>query len=238
MLIVQARMTSERLPGKVLLPIEGKPMLEYMVDRLPNWREQLIIATTNDGNEAPIVDLCQRIGVRWFRGEVYDVLDRYYQAAKHFGASADTAIVRLTSDCPLIDQSLVTKTIEEFVKGDSDLVTLGPHTGYPRGFDSTTFGFELLVSTSQLATSEPDREHVTHGMERLHPGLKVKRLVSDVDHSQYRITVDEQADLDAVRAIARELSGKWMFDYRDIEQLLTMRPDLRTINSHVKQKQL
>lgn len=228
-------MTSTRLPGKVMLPLCGMPVLQVMIERLPSWRQNIIVATTNDGSEQPIVELCQQLGIRYFQGDTDDVLGRYQQAATFFGADDTTTIVRLTSDCPLIDNELTSKVIAEFIKGGFDMVSLGPHSGYPRGLDSCAFSFKLLKKTHQLAKSNADREHVTLGMAKF-SDLKIKTISAGEDLSHLRLTLDEPDDYKAILAVYHKLDNKLSFSYEDLKNTLKKNPYLSDINSNVQQK--
>lgn len=234
-LIIQARMTSTRLPGKVMLPLCGMPVLQVMIERLPSWRQQIIVATTNDGSEQPIVQLCQQLGVRYFQGDTDDVLGRYYQAATFFGADDTTTIVRLTSDCPLIDDALTSQVIQTFGQGGYDMVSLGPHSGYPRGLDCCAFSFKILKKTHQLAKSNADREHVTLGMAKF-SDLKIKTISAGEDLSHLRLTLDEPDDYRAIVAVYEKLENKLSFSYETLKKTLKKNPYLSDINSSVQQK--
>lgn len=233
--IIQARMTSTRLPGKVMLPLCGKPVLQVMLERLAPLQANIIVATTDDGTEAPIIDLCKSLNIRYFRGSTEDVLGRYYQAAVHFGANSNTAIVRLTSDCPLIDYELVSKTISTFQTNLYDLVSLGPHSGFPRGLDSCVFAFKLLENAHLKATTQPDREHVTLGFAKF-SSFTSHSISAHEDNGHYRLTLDEQDDYKAIKAIYEKMQNKLNFDYPTLMQLLKNNPYLADINKHVEQK--
>jgi len=235
-LIIQARMTSTRLPGKVMLPLCGMPVLQVMIERLPSWRQQIIVATTNDGSEQPIVQLCQQLGVRYFQGDTDDVLGRYYQAATFFGADDTTTIVRLTSDCPLIDDELTTQVIRTFAQGKHDMVNLGPHSGYPRGLDCCAFAYPLLVKTQQLASHPADREHVTLGMAKF-TDLQTLSISAGEDLSHYRLTLDEPDDYQALIAVYSEFGNRLDFSYPQLKKVLKEKPYLYDINKNVTQKQ-
>lgn len=235
-LIIQARMTSTRLPGKVMLPLCGMPVLQVMIERLPSWRQQIIVATTNDGSEQPIVQLCQQLGVRYFQGDTDDVLGRYYQAATFFGADDTTTIVRLTSDCPLIDDALTSQVIQTFGQGGYDMVSLGPHSGYPRGLDCCAFAYSLLRHTQHRATHPADREHVTLGMAKF-ADLKSLSLSAGEDLSHYRLTLDEPDDYQALIAVYSEFANNLGFSYEVLKKVLKEKPYLYDINKNVMQKQ-
>ncbi|WP_125563847.1 MULTISPECIES: cytidylyltransferase domain-containing protein [Pseudoalteromonas] len=234
-IIIQARMTSTRLPGKVLLPLCTSTVLQVMLERLQDLTENVIVATTDDGSEHPIVALCQRLGVKYFRGSTEDVLSRYYLAARQFGAQDNTAIVRLTSDCPLIDADLVRQAITYYHNHDVDMVSLGPHSGFPRGLDTCVFAFRLLARTHQLATSAPDREHVTLGMAKFNT-MNSHIISAGDDHSHYRLTLDEPDDYTAIKAIYQQLDNRLDFGFSELLETLKNHPHLADINKHVEQK--
>ncbi|WP_010606342.1 cytidylyltransferase domain-containing protein [Pseudoalteromonas maricaloris] len=234
-IIIQARMTSTRLPGKVMLPLCGKSVLQVMLERLEKWHDNIIIATTDDGSEAPVIDLCKSLDIAYFQGSTEDVLGRYYLAATKFGANEDTAIVRLTSDCPLIDCDLVTEAISTYLNHDFDAVSLGPHSGFPRGLDTAVFSYKLLQTTHEKATSTPDREHVTLGMSKFNSySSYVISAMEDLSH--YRLTLDEPDDYTAIQAIYQQFNNNLNFSYSELLETLKNHPHLADINKHVEQK--
>ncbi|TMP27107.1 polysaccharide biosynthesis protein [Pseudoalteromonas rubra] len=234
-IIIQARMTSTRLPGKVMLPLCDSTVLQVMLERLGDLVNNVIVATTDDGSEQPIVALCQRLGVKYFKGSTEDVLSRYYLAARQFGAQENTAIVRLTSDCPLIDSGLVRQAISYYQTHDVDMVGLGPHSGFPRGLDTCVFAFRLLARTHQLAHSAPDREHVTLGMAKFNT-MNTHTISAGDDHSHYRLTLDEPDDYTAIQAIYQQFNNNLCFSYSELLETLKNYPHLADINKHVEQK--
>ena len=236
-IIIQARMTSTRLPGKVMLPMADKPVLQWLLERLAPLKQHIIIATTNDGTEAPIVELCQNLGIHYFQGSTDDVLARYYLAAKHYNANLDTAIMRLTSDCPLLDVNLVQECVNVLRENDFDMVSLGPHSGYPRGLDTCIFNFDLLESTHKLATAAPDREHVTLGMSKVKK-LNSKVLFAPQDLTKFRLTLDEPDDFKAISRVYQLMNYRTNFTYAELESLLLKHPEIAMINQHVEQKQI
>ena len=235
MVIIQARMTSTRLPGKVLMPLCSASVLEVMIDRLHPLKEHIIVATTNDGSERPILELCEKLNIKSYQGDTEDVLSRYFEAAKTFGADDNTSIVRLTSDCPLIDVQLCQKVIEKHQTGDFDMVNLGPHSGYPRGLDCCAFSFSLLEKTHRLASHRADREHVTLGMAKF-SDISIYTFSAQQDLSHYRLTLDEPDDYTAIKAIYRTFSDDLRFNYDELIKKLKQNPELVDINKHVEQK--
>lgn len=235
MIIIQARMTSTRLPGKVLLPIGKKPALQIMIERLKEWRENIIIATTNDSSEAPIVACCNTLGIRYFRGDTDNVLARYYQAARTFGAEPEDGIMRLTSDCPLVDYDLCSDIIRTFQTQAYDMVSLGPHSGFPRGLDCCIFRYRVLEETYLQATDARDKEHVTLGMGKF-SRLHRHTIHAPEDLSHYRLTMDEQDDYRAISEIYRLFGYQSDFNYKALISLLKNNPYILDINKHVAQK--
>ncbi|NLX01599.1 MAG: NTP transferase domain-containing protein, partial [Syntrophomonadaceae bacterium] len=161
-IIDQARMTSTRLPGKVMKEVLGKPLLEYQIERLKrtNEADELVIATTTNNTDQPIVEICKRLGVAYYRGSEEDVLSRYYEAATKFGADV---VVRVTSDCPLIDPTVVDKVIKHYKDNwdKYDYVSNTLTRTYPRGMDTEVFSYKVLQEVYYNAQEQPEREHVT-----------------------------------------------------------------------------
>ena len=237
LIIIQARMTSTRLPGKILMPIGDKPVLQIMIERLGNLKAHIVIATTNDGTEKPIIELCQKLDVKYFRGDTDNVLERYYLAAKQFGAHQDTAIMRLTSDCPLIDYGLVKQCITTYQENNYDMVGLGPHSGFPRGLDTCIFSFNLLQVTHKKAILPSDREHVTCGMAKFN-NINSFVISAYEDLTQFRLTLDEPDDYTAICAVYQLFNHRVDFDYRALNQALKAHPEIAEINQHVEQKKV
>ncbi len=236
-LIIQARMTSTRLPGKVMLEVCGISVLEWMIRRLEPLREAIVIATTDDGSEAPIVALCERLGVRCFRGSTENVLERYYLAARHFGARSGDIVVRCTSDCPLIDPEIIAGAIARYRAGGYDYLSAGTHSGFPRGMDTEVFGFDLLEKAHREATTPYEREHVTpylHTTRRSE--LKIGTYDAGADRSHYRLTLDEPDDFRAIRAVYEGLGCHSGFTYPELIAFLEAHPEIPEMNRHVEQK--
>lgn len=234
-IIIQARMTSTRLPGKVLLPIGEKPALQVLVERLSKFKNHIIIATTDDATAEPIVDLCKNLNINCFRGDTENVLQRYYLAAKSVGAKATDGIIRITSDNPLIDVDLVSKVIGIYQKNTCDMVSLGPHSGFPRGLDCCLFSFETLEKTYLGATQDCDKEHVSLGMAKF-IDLTCYNVSAYEDLSHIRLTMDEEADYETINGIYEAMNHRTDFSYQELINLLTKQPQLLELNKHVKQK--
>ena len=237
-IIVQARMTSTRLPGKVLRPVLGKPLLEYQWDRLKKVQgaDQIVIATTTNDSDLPIVEFCETRGIAYFRGSEEDVLSRYYQAAIKFKADV---VVRVTSDCPLIDPEVMDAAIEKFRSfGDTcDYLSNTVERSYPRGLDVEVMSFVALEAAAHAARKPGEREHVTSYIYT-HPHIfQLRHLVGDENLTDYRWTVDEQKDFELVSMMLEALYPVTPnFRLIDCLDLIDRHPDWKTINAQVAQK--
>lgn len=230
--ILQARMSSSRLPSKVLMPILGKPMLAQQILRLQRAKNinQLIVATSNDDQDKAIAELCQQLEINCFTGSLDNVLDRFYHAAK--SAQADI-VVRLTGDCPLADPEVIDSAIELHLTEKSDYTSNCEQPTYPDGFDVEVFNFTELESAWQQATKPSELEHVTPYI-RNKPLIKKSQLTSAIDYSHYRLTVDEAKDFQLVEQIYQMLSPQGQyFTSEQIFQLLSEKPELSVINQDI-----
>lgn len=234
--IVQARMGSTRLSGKVLKDISSKPMLWHVVNRLRQSKltEEVIVATSTLKEDEEIVKFCNQEKIEVFCGEQKDVLGRYYKAAKEVGADL---IIRVTADCPMIDPEIVDLIIEKFEVGKFDYVSNVIKRTFPRGLDTEVFSFDTLKKVWQEAEEEKYREHVTLFILDNPESFKIASFEGKVDLSDLRWTVDKPRDLDFVRAVFEEL-GCTMFGTGDILELLDKKPGLKEINKSVCQKKV
>jgi spore coat polysaccharide biosynthesis protein SpsF len=235
--IVQARMGSTRLPGKVMLDLGGMTVLARVVERLRRARliGELVIATTADPADDAIVRECESLGVQTFRGAEKDVLDRYYQAALHFNAEA---VVRITSDCPLIDPEITDNVIRVFLERRPDYASNALQRTYPRGLDTEAVAFAALERTWRLADRSYQRSHVTAYIYENPGQFKIIPVTGEADYSWQRWTVDTPEDLKFIRSVYECLGSKGDFGWRDVLALMDRRPELLEINSHVCQKAL
>lgn len=237
--IVQARMGSERLPGKVLADIQGKPMLIRVVDRAGSakYLDDLLVATSTDPGDDAVEDQCIERRIRVFRGDPTDVLDRCYRAAKL--AQADV-IVRLTADCPLIDPELIDDAVRAFLTADPtvDFVAnrLPDQRTYPVGTDVEVCSIEALYQAWNEADQPYQREHVMPYLYEEPGRFRTLLLKHDVDLSWLRLAVDERADLDFIRQIYERLgnSPSW----REVVDLVDRERSLMGINASIEQKGL
>ncbi len=233
--IVQARVGSTRLPGKVLLPLAGKPMLAHVVERTEraDRLDEVVVATTVSVRDEAIVDACRSRGWPVERGSEDDVLDRYYEVAQKHHAGT---IVRITSDCPLTDPTIIDRAVTMFSQGGFDYVsnTLDPRT-FPRGLDVEVFSFRALERAWNEDRDPAWRDHVTPYIHRHPERFRLGRLAHDRDLSGYRWTVDTQEDFELVRRIFEHFRTN-TFSWTEVLQLLATHPDWNAINRGVKQK--
>jgi spore coat polysaccharide biosynthesis protein SpsF len=235
--VIQARMGSSRLPGKVLQDVGGCPMLGRVVGRLQRSRHinELLVATTERPADDPIVQFCNSHSVGVFRGQEQDVLDRYYRAAQFSKANV---IVRITSDCPLIDPEITDKTIQEFLNVGPDYASNALVRTYPRGLDTEVVDSEALLRCWQQAALPYQRSHVTPYIYEHPESFRLHAVTGEHDDSSYRWTVDTPEDLEFVCAVYRHFGGKDDFSWVDVLDLLQRHPALLELNRHVLQKAL
>lgn len=237
-IIVQARMTSTRLPGKVLKPVLGKPLLAYQIERLKRVKaaDRIVIATTENDADAPIVGLCQALEVDYFRGSEQDVLSRYYGAAQ--AAQADV-VVRVTSDCPLIDPAIIDEVIQVYVAQCDryDYVSNALKRTYPRGMDTEVLPTWALEQAYQEATELPEREHVTPFIYNHPERYSLGHVTYPKDLSHHRWTVDTPEDFELIKHMLEALYPfSPNFNFQDCLRVIERHTDWSTINSHVEQK--
>src|SRR4051812_27539360 len=236
---IEARMTSTRLAGKVLMPAVGKPLLELMVERLRHARhlDEIVIATTEDPSSEPLCELAERLGIGCFRGSEDDVLARVLGAARAYDAEL---IVELTGDCPLIDPAIVDRVIERFLEGDADYVSNVLERTYPRGMDTQVFPTAVLADVAERTDDPNDREHVSLYIYEHPERYRLVGVISEKPESaQYRLTVDLPEDYELIRTIFEELYPRDpAFGLDAILALLEERPEFAELNRHVEQKKL
>jgi len=231
-------MTSSRLPGKVLRPIMGRPMLAMMIERLQQARtvDDVIVATTVNPTDEPIVELAKELGISYFRGSEEDVLARVLGAAREHDVDV---IVETTGDCPLIDPGILDKVVSDYRIGGADFVSNNLEYTTPRGTDVRVFSTEALAEIDRTSDDPADREHVSlHFWE--HPEKFVLRNVRTEFPSEVadlRLTVDTLEDLELISQIYENLYPENpKFTLNDILELFQRKPELSKINQHIQQK--
>lgn len=237
-IIVQARTGSARLPGKVLKEVMGKPLLGYLLERLKRVGkcDEICVATTTKPQEQSILDICSRMSVKTFRGSEDDVLERYFLAAQAVQADA---VVRVTSDCPLIDPVEIDKLIGYYLENYDhyDYVSHSLRRTYPAGMEAEIFSFGALKKAHEDARSQPNREHVTLYL-REHPDLfRLGNVAYKQNQKDHRWTVDTPEDFELVAKILENLyPSSPEFSLEDMLDLCQRNPEWKKINGHVVQK--
>ena len=235
--IIQARMGSTRLPGKVLMDIAGRPMLAQQIRRLRQCKsvDEIVIATTTNRTDDSVVELAQWEGVSWFRGAEQDVLSRFVGAA---GQAQADVIVRVTADCPLIDPQVTDRVISELVEHASgcDYASNVLQRTYPRGLDVEAFFWDTLLRMDRLGRSQAAREHVTLVLRVEQPRLFLCRSVADShNNADLRWTVDTADDLQMVRALYVALSlDVRAVPYSEILAYVRAHPEMARLNANVE----
>lgn len=238
--IIQARMGSTRLPGKVMKEVAGQPMIEQMLHRLSRAKSLtfIVVATSTTVGDDPLAKSLYKKGVPIFRGSENDVLSRYYEAAKVFKANV---VVRLTGDCPLIDPFIVDEVVKRHLNSKADYTSNTLERTFPRGLDTEVFSFKALKKACLEAKENYQREHVTPYFY-LNPGIfKLQGIKAEekLYRPDLRLTVDTAEDLKLIRAIYNRLgqNGRF-FNTEEVVELLDVQPELVAINVHIQQKGL
>ena len=254
--IIQGRMSSSRLPGKILADIGGQPMLQRVFIRTSRAATvtETIFATTTDPSDDPVAEYCDYSGIPFKRGSLFDVLDRYYQTAKEAGADV---VVRVTADCPVIDPDLIDDVVIALLEGEYDFVCnrLPPpwNRTYPIGLDVEACTFGGLEKAWREATEPQQREHAMpyfyegvqlsptgrQRSEGISPrGFRVALLGHTTDFGDYRWTVDTPEDLEFIRQVYSRFRGRDDFRWKEVLDLVHNEPQLLQINAGVKHKSL
>lgn len=233
--VVQARMGSSRLPGKVMRPIMGRPLIGYLLERLRCSKKigAIVVATTTSSQDDGLRDYVEQNGIEVFRGEEEDVLDRYYQAAK---PKKPSAVCRITADCPLIDYEVVDRVIDLYGSGRYDYVSnVLKRPVYPKGMDTEVIRYEALETAWKEATLPSDREHVTPYFYKSAPKrFERADLHPETDFFEERWTVDHEEDFVLVRTIFEHLYKKGSyFGLKEILAFQKSYPALFEINRHI-----
>ena len=240
--IIQARMGSTRLPGKVLKEILGIPLLVHIVNRVKSAKgiDDVIVATSEEKNNDAIREVCKKNNINCFSGSEEDVLDRFYKAAKENNADI---VLRITGDCPLIDPEIVSRIIEMFKSLDYEFIGLATGAGgaksefdghrFPDGLDTEIFYFSVLETAWKEAKEKFEREHVTPFIWKRPEKFKLGSYKSDIDYSDMRWTVDNQEDFELIQEIYKELYPKKQdFGLVDVLEFLKKNPELLKKNIH------
>lgn len=234
--IIQARMGSTRLPKKVLKKLEDKTVLEHVYYRtiLSNLIDKVVVATSVESNNFPLIELCGNRNIPLYIGSENDVLDRYYQAARLFGA---THIVRITADCPLIDSKLIDEIIQIHIEGRFDYTSNTLTPTYPDGLDTEVVTIDALQKAWQFAKKKYQREHVTPYIKESDLFVKYN-VCNKIDLSAKRWTIDEEADYEFLKLVFKDIyTRKKNFDMQDVLAVLKNNSNLEQINSHINRNE-
>ena len=234
--IIQARMGSTRLPGKALVDIAGTSMLARVIDRVGRARtiDRVVVATTTNAQDDRLAQYSRALPVEVYRGDEHDVLDRYYQAARLYTLDV---VVRITSDCPLLDPGLVDRVVRLLLEPDSrvDYAANTLRRTFPRGLDVEAVPYATLERVWKEAQSPHQRAHVFPYISEHPDQFLMAGITDDVDRSAMRWTVDTEEDLMFVRELCRAL-GSREFTWKDVVAVLDKQPELLRINAMVRQK--
>ncbi len=237
---IEARMSSSRLPGKVLLPLAGKPSLERLVERARRSKhiDEVVVATTVSDKDQAVVDWAQKAGVAVFRGSEEDVLLRVLEAARAYRGDV---IVELTGDCPLIDPGMIDELIEFYRNSDCDYVSNILIRSFPRGWDTQVFSTELLAEVDRSTQDPADRENVSLYIYEKLGRFKLGCITAppELYGPDIRICTDQRDDYEVIAAIYDALYHKDpAFSAKDIMRFLKDHPEIATKNSHIQQKKV
>ena len=240
MIVVQARLGSTRLPGKIFKPVLNKPLLSYQIERLGRVTsvQGIVIATTTNVQDQPIVDYCNHNGLHCISGSEDDVLSRYIAACDVFGLDV---VVRVTSDCPLIDPDLIEKGVRHFLEAYEtlDYLSICHNRSYPIGMDFEIMRVDALKKAYFEAQTSVEKEHVTPYIWKRPELFRLANMQQSLDESSYRLTVDTQEDYLLIQNILESLYPKNPeFTLKDVMSLLEKHPDWAKSNAHVVHKHI
>jgi len=229
-------MGATRLPGKVVENLAGQPMLMRVVNRTGRAKtlDTVVVATTTQPADDAIINLCDEQSLPFYRGSEHDVLDRYYRAALEFKANV---VVRITSDCPLIEPKIIDRVVSEFLSchPEADYISNTLERTFPRGLDVEVMSLNALKKAWQEDNDPSWREHVTPYIWH-HPEIfRIRNVRSNIDYSYMRWTVDTIDDLTFVRKIYEHFQND-SFSWKEVLHLLETHPELLEINRHTQQK--
>lgn len=235
--LIQARVGSSRLPGKVMKKINGFPMIHYSIRSLSRAKliDKTIVVTSKNKNNNALEKYLSENNIECFRGSEENVLERYYLAAKKYGANL---IVRITGDCPLIDYKIVDRVIKEATKETFDYVSNVLLRTFPRGYDVEVFTFDTLKKMYQVTKDPDDLEHVTLYIRRNPHLFKTKNISAAIKHPEWRLCVDTKQDINLITKIFELSKKEEPLIYRDIINIFNNNPELIKINAGVEQKKV
>lgn len=236
--IIQARMGSSRLPGKMLMLLAGVPVVKRVYDRVCRIRglDQVLMATTTAGTDDPMVRYCDSVGIPVFRGSEEDVLDRYYQAARQTGAEV---VMRITGDCPLLDPDQSARVLDLYASVPGcDYASNTQPPFLPDGLDTEVMGMEALARAWTEATAKAAREHVTYHLYKHPDRYRVAALQGEKDLSGYRWTLDNREDYVFLSSVYEELARRgWFGSLQEVLAILRDQSQWVKINAHLQRNE-
>jgi spore coat polysaccharide biosynthesis protein SpsF len=234
---IEARMTSSRLPGKVLMKaVDNISMLQFMIERIKQSKyiNEIIVATTINGTDNSIIELCKKINIKYYRGSEEDVLLRVLEA--HQSVNSDI-VVELTGDCPLIDPDIIDLAISTYLNNNADYVSNAHIRSFPDGLDVQVFSFNLLAEIAKKAVTKNDRENVSSFIYESGK-YKLKEIIADkaIFWPDLRITLDDNGDYDLIANIIQKFypNNKFNFSAYDIVKYIRSNPDLLELNRNAR----
>lgn len=230
---IQARMSSTRYPGKVLIDLAGTPLIEFMVRRVQKAQliDHIVLLTSTDPSDNPLAEWAGNSGTPIFRGSLDDVLGRFAHAAEAYPAEN---YVRLTGDCPLSDPVIIDTVIGLHRESGSDYTCNTSPPTYPDGLDVEVFTARALANANRFASRASEREHVTAWMYNPENRLECRNFNGPFDASHLRLTIDYPDDAHAVRRIISALDEPHFADYFDILRVIAQDPSVKSVNQHVR----
>lgn len=235
--IVQARLNSTRLPGKVLLPLKNRPVIEHVFNQLSfaTKLNNIILATSTEESDNKLEVWAINNSKEIFRGNLNDVLERYYFAAKKYNGDI---IVRITGDCPLIDPKIVDTVVNEFVEGGFDYFSNTINPTFPDGLDTEVFSYDALETTYFNAKLKSEREHVTPYIKNNPGTFKLGGFENKVNYEKYRWTIDNQEDYEFLKIIFEKLYIEDQYiSWKDVIRFIDDKPEIININKHIKRNE-
>ena len=234
--IIQARMSSTRLPGKILMELYGKPVIQNIVERVGRCEKinEVVVATSSDVTDDSVATFLQNHNINVFRGDLDNVLSRYYHCAKDYGADC---VIRLTGDNALVDSEIIDEAIDIYQKNSIDY--LDYKSTLPLGMAVEIFSFDALEKAYMGAENTECLEHVTPYMRENPHVFSIMSYInpSDEDHSNLRFTMDTMEDYEFVSCIYSYFRGN-MFNYNDVLEVLSLHPEWILINQNITQKEV
>ena len=230
--IIQARMNSSRLPGKVMLELNDMPVLGHVVGRVKKivGVDEIVVATTTLVEDDEIINYVSRIGVETFRGDEKDVLNRYYDCASQMDASV---VVRITADCPLIDPEISDLVVSRFLQGDIDYVSNYKPPTFPDGLDTEVFSIEAIEEAQKFASRPFEREHVTPYIWQQPDKFRLANIIQEDDRSGLCWTLDSPQDLEMMRSLASRLDKPLIeAGQQDLVKVIDSHPEIAEINGN------